>query len=889
MSMRLPFSRRPRLPFEREPQAEVNDELAFHLEQRVRDYVARGMSPDAARAAALERFGDLPGVQHECAELLEADRRATGRRDRLESLRQDVRYGVRAAMRAPLFTLAAITTLALGIGANAAVFGVVKSALLDALPYANADRLVRIYGRMLDGTMERSAVSVGTLNDLRARQRSFTQLAGFNGQVMDAVLGAADGPQVISRAWVEPELFATLGVPAAMGRTFRADDAQHDTVQSIIVSHAAWQRLFGGTPDIVGRSARINGITRTIVGVLPRRFVGPMGEADVFFPLNLRPWLADPIGLRRSHWIGVVGRLKPGVTPEQAARDVTRIGAELSKEYPVDNGPIGTWATPLRDALVGDTRTPLLVLLASAGLVLLITCANLAGALLSRTLTRRKEFAVRIALGAGHGRLVRQLLTESLLLAVTGGAAGLLLASLALGALRKLALTALPAYVNLSLDAGAVAVTAIVALITGLAFGLAPALAVGRTAPQATLRDETRGASEGRHTQRLRGALVAGQLALCGSLLVGAALLARTLWAVANAPLGVTPDHLLTAAVQVPGGRYDTSAVRVRMYEQVLERVKAVPGVRAAVITSAVPTRVMSKNGLTIEGRTWGGETTMPFIPYQTVSDEYFRTLGIALKRGRTFGPEDHERAPGSIVINETMARLYWPNGDAIGAHIRLGPDLAARWHTIVGIVGDVRAKADDPRPEPHAYASIRQNPWYPMMLAVRTTGDPLGYVRPVQQALWSVDRELPMHHAESLDALLADGLAQRRLPAVLMTGFGALALLLASVGVYAMFASMAAAREREFGVRVALGSTPRRIATLVLRQGALWMALGLAGGALGVMLVARLIRGLLYGVEPFDPVALGAAVLLLAACAVLAVLGPVRKATRVDPITVLR
>jgi putative ABC transport system permease protein len=344
-----------------------------------------------------------------------------------------------------------------------------------------------------------------------------------------------------------------------------------------------------------------------------------------------------------------------------------------------------------------------------------------------------------------------------------------------------------------------------------------------------------------------------------------------------------------TAAVQIPGGRYDTSAVRIRMYDQVLERVKAIPGVRTAVITSAVPTRVLSSNGLTIEGRDWTGENTMPFIPYQTVSDEYFRAMGIPLKRGRTFGAQDHADAPGAIVVNETMARKFWPTGDAIGAHIRLGPNLTSPWLTIVGVVADVRAKADDPRPEPHAYATIRQNPYYPMMLAVRTTGEPLNYVRPVQQALWSVDRNLPLHHAESLESLLADGMAPRRLPAVLMTAFGALALLLASVGVYAMFASMAAAREREFGVRVALGSTPRRIATLVLRQGALWMALGLAGGVLGVMLVARLLQNLLYGVEPFDPMALGAAVLLLLASALVALLGPVRRATRVDPITVLR
>ncbi|MDQ3950826.1 MAG: ABC transporter permease, partial [Gemmatimonadota bacterium] len=540
--MRNLFSRARRaLPFQPAPEAEVDDELAFHLEQRVRDYIARGMSPEAARAAALERFGDLHGVRSKCVQLLDEDRRATARRDWLDDLRQDLRFGVRSALRTPLFSLLAVVTLALGIGANAAVFGVVKSVLLDALPYADASRLVRVYGRLLDGSDERAPLSAGTVSDIAERQRSFVSVAAFAGLTRDAVYAGDDGPHVVKVAWAEPGLFRTLGVPAALGRTVGDDDAASDTAHTIMLTYATWQRLFAGDPGVVGRVVRINGIPRTVVGVLPRGFVGPVSDADFYFPLGLRAELRDPIRARRRQWLGLVGRLKPGVTVDAARRELTAIAADLTREYPQDNGSLGVAAMPVRNAMAGDTRTPLLVLMASAGLVLLITCANLAGALLSRTISRRKEFAVRVALGAGQGRLVRQLLTESTLLALVGGAAGLLLATLGLAVLRGLALPALPPYADLSLDRGAVLVTFVLALGTGFAFGVVPALSAGRANAHGTLREETRGASESRRSRRLRGALVAGQITLCVSLLAGAGLLARSLWALTATPLGFNP------------------------------------------------------------------------------------------------------------------------------------------------------------------------------------------------------------------------------------------------------------------------------------------------------------------------------------------------------------
>lgn len=616
-------------------------------------------------------------------------------------------------------------------------------------------------------------------------------------------------------------------------------------------------------------------------------------EPEFFPTLGLAPVLRDPIAARGSGWLGMVARLEPGVSPDAARRELEGIADALSKEYPRDDASFTINAMPVRDAMVGDTRTPLLVLMASAGLVLLITCANLAGALLSRTITRRKEFAVRVSLGARRGRIVRQLLTESTLLALAGAAVGLLLALAGLSVLRGLALSALPPYADLTLDRGAVLVTLLAALVTGLAFGLAPALTAGRSPPQGVLRESSRGASEGRRARQLRGVLVSAQIALSLSLLVGAGLLVRSLWAMANAPLGFDPGAVLTARVQLPKASYRTPAERSVFFRQLHERLAAIPGVRGVASVTQIPSPTMSANILAIEGRTLEGDGPT-FIPYMAVSDDYFALMAIRLRAGRTFGPGDGPAAPPAIVISETMARRYWPDGNAVGARVRISPHTAERWGVVVGVVGDVRVDPALPVPAPLAYATNRQDDlWNGRDFLLKTRGDPRGdplaLLPAARRALASLDPAVPLRNPRPLQAIVDERLAGRRLPVLLMTAFGALALVLASVGIYALFAAMAAAREREFGVRVALGSTRREIAALVLRQGGAWMALGLTGGAVGVVVVARLLRGLLWGVAPFDALALGAAVAVLLACAAVALLVPVRRATRVDPITTLR
>jgi putative ABC transport system permease protein len=874
--------------FGRAPRKEVDEELAFHLEERVRDYMRQGMDEESARAAALARFGDVERVGSDCARVLGEERRQHARRAWVADLCQDIRYGVRSALRAPLFSLLAVLTLALGIGANSAIFGVVKSVLVDALPYEHPDRLARVYAYWADGSFDRFTMSAGTVRDIQERQTSFEVLGATAGSPSESFFSVGPGAaDMVQTLWLEPAHLAALGVEPLLGRGFVAEDAR-DTAQVVLLSHAMWQQRFGGAADVLGRTVWVNELPRTVIGVMPQRFVPPLGGADVYMPLSLDPMLRDEVRARGTHWLWLHGRLRPGVTLAAAQSELASIGLDLARAHPRDNESIRISAEPLRDAMVGHARTPLLVLMASAGLVLLIACANLAGALLSRTISRRTEFAVRASIGAGRGRIVRQLLTESALLAVVGGAAGLGLALSGVGVLREVAGPVLPQHADLSIDGGAMALTFMLALVTGILFGVAPAFAAARSSPQGTLRSESRSLTERARSRRMRGALVAAQVALCLSLLAGAGLLARSLWAMASAPHGYDPDNVLTVRLPLPATRYVTSDERLDFFVGLSERLGGLPGVRAVAATSDLPGRVGNRDGFSIDGASWPAGFQTPFVLAKAVSDEYFETLRIPFRAGRTFNSGDHADAPRVAIISEAMARRYWPQGDALGSRIRTGPDPQSPLLEIVGIVGDVRNDLALTQPEPQVYYANRQYTWASALM-IRTERDPLALVEAVRREVGAFDAAVPMHDVVTLRAVIGQKLEDHRLPALLMTAFGALALLLAAVGVYAMFANLAAAREREFGVRMALGSSRIDIARLVLLQGAHWMALGLTAGAFGVIAVSRALRSLLFGVEPLDLVALGSAVIALLICAFVALLVPVRRATRVDPATVMR
>ncbi len=865
---------------------EIDEEIAFHVDERTEDLVARGIPRDTAREQALREFGDLDAAR---AEIGNIDRRRVRRTLRVNwwgDFAQDLRYGTRAALRAPLFSLLAVVTLALGIGANAAVFGVVKSVLLDPLPFAEQAQLVRISSQQ-DGT--EWGLSAGLVRDVDTFSNSFTETAAFQHSPMELIVGDADGVSMVKATWVEPGFFEVLGLGPMLGRAFNADDLVDGRAQQVILTYEGWQRLAGGRASVLGSDIMVNGFPRTVIGVLPREFVGPIGETELYFALNLAPVLESTVSARRSFFLGQIGRLRNGVGPDALRADLAAVDAAIAREYPDDIKGIELQGEPLRDAMVGDVKTPLIILLASAGLVLLIACANLAGALLSRVIARRKEFAVRAALGAGYGRLLRQLLTESSVLAVAGGAVGVVLAATLLAVARGFIAPALPHFAGLALDGGALGIILALTLATGLAIGVLPALALRRANPQQGISGESRGSSEGRGAGRLRGVLVAAQIALCLSLVVSAGLLARSLWSMATAPMGLDASGVTVAATPLPGARYETPESRVQFHQQIVEQLAALPGVTAVATANHVPRGDLSNNTFVIDGRPWPAGQAEPWAEWTAVSDGYFDLLRIPLLQGRGFDGRDILDGDPVTVINETMARRYWPNGDAIGARIRIGPDVNAPFHTIVGVVGDVRNDAASATAAPMTYGTVRQGDWGTPYVFVRAAGAIESLPLEIERAVAAVDPGVPTQRITALETLIGEGLADLRLPVMLMMAFGGLALLLASVGIYAMFATMAAAREREFGIRMALGADGSAIARLVLRQGGLWLGLGLVVGALGVFGAARILRDLLFGVAPFDPLTLGVTILLITLCAAAALLTPLRRVTRVDPAVTLR
>ncbi|HUG97659.1 MAG TPA: ABC transporter permease [Gammaproteobacteria bacterium] len=806
-------------------------------------------------------------------------------------LLHDLKFALRSAVRTPMFSLLAVITLALGIGANAALFAVVKPVLLDPLPYAEQDRLVRIFAHNQEAGEDRWGVSAGMVDDLKRVQRSFSETAAFFSFPQEVVVGGAERPLVGAALLVEPALFDTLGVEPLMGRLrFMPEELPPSGPPLyMVLTYDAWQRYTGGDPNIVGKQIPVFERPRTVVGVLPRGFVGPAGEAELYMPLNLSVYLVNPVNARRSYMFNILGRLAPDVELGSAQAELDAISAAIQREHPEDVRGVRFNPVPLRTALVGDSRLPLLILLASALLVLVIACANLAGAMLSRALTRRKEFAVRTALGASRGKLVRQLLMESTVLALAGGLLGIVMSVAALHLVRELARTAVPHFATLSLDAGVVAAVMGLTLVAGIAVGLLPAFMVAGANPQRAMVQATRGATESRRSGSLRGMLVAAQIALCLGLLVSAGLLTRSLWSMADMPVGVEAGSVVTARTTLPLVRYGEAEQRVLFQDELTERVRGLPGISEAATMVFLPQAVQSSNTFEIDGRPWPEGQPEPFVLWNAVSDDYFNTLRVPLLQGRTFDTREGLESPRVIVISDAMARRYWPAGDAIGARIRIGPDFGSpRWE-VIGVVGDVRNDPARLEAQPMTYMSHRQEAVAALYLAARTHGEPGAALSMIERELAAMDPALPFHEAAPLATTLAANLAPRRLPVILMMGFSGLALLLAAVGVYAMFATMAAARERELGIRVALGATRAAIARLVIGQGARWLGIGVVLGAVATVGAGYALRDLLFGVSSFDPVTLLAAAAVLVGAAVIALLAPVRKATSVDPMQVLR
>ena len=810
---------------------------------------------------------------------------------------QDLRLAARSLRRNPGFALVAVVTLALGIGANTAIFGVLNGVLLRPLPYATPDRLVKVWNHW-EGSPEGN-LSPPEFFDYRERLGSFSHLGAYT--TGPANLTGGDAPERLNAGFLSAGVFPTLGIAPLHGRVFVAEEDVPGVEPPVVLGHGLWVRRFGGDPSIVGRTITLGGNARTVVGVMPPEFRLPeelRGEetTDLFLPLGID---RTTVPNRGSHFLRGVARLRPGVSVEQAAAELAAVARQLVAEFPDDYSAemrFGAGAEPLAEHVLGDVRPLLLILLGAVGLVLLIASVNVASLMLIRADARQREMAVRTALGAGRGRIVRQLLVESGLLAMLGGAGGVLLAVWATEALVRLNPPGLPRPDAIGVDARVLGFALGVSLLTALIFGLVPALHASRAELGSTLRESARTATAGAARQRLRTLLVAGEVALAVVLLVGAGLLVRSFVALRQVDPGFRTEGVLTLRMSLPSSRYPAERVP-EFYREFLQRVSALPGVTAAGAVSNLPLASgLGDLNFEIEGRPVGADESSPRADWQTVTPGYFLAMGMQLLRGRGVLPSDDERAPGAVVINESLARQYWADEDPIGKRFELGAGAGPGWVTIVGVVRDLRHESltEPPRPEmyiPHAQFRGWDSgaPVRAMTLAIGNGANPVALAPAIREELRRMDPELPVADVRSMEEVRSESVALPRFVMLLLTLFSAVALVLAAIGVFGMMAYSVAQRTREIGIRIALGASAGEVARMVVRRG---MAISLAGVALGLVgavATSRLLSGMLFGVDATDPATFASIPLLLLATALLASYLPARRATRGDPVEALR
>jgi putative ABC transport system permease protein len=870
--------------------ADVDDELRLHLEMRAHEFELRGFAPDEAQRAARERFGDPERIAH----LLRAHdlrrQRHHERREMMSDLTQDLRYGFRGLRHAPAFTAAAVITLALGIGATTAIFSVVNAVILRPLPYPESDRLVMVWMDNRRTGLHEDIHSWPNFADLRAQNRSFAQLAAYGLGGFNITGGCAETecePQRVSAIFSTANLFSVLGVTPALGRPYAVEEEEPGRDAVIVISHGLWMRQFAGDPAAIGRTVRVNGRERTVIGVMPRGFAFPTPDTEVLVPLALPPERREA---RSSFSLWAIGRLAPGVPLERARTDMATIASRLEQQYPT-NRELGTYLVSLPEQVVGKSlRTTLWVMLGAVAAVLLIATANVANLMLARAAVREREVSVRLALGATPRRLVRQLLTESVLLAVLGAALGVLLAWGGLRLLIGLAPADIPRLDEVRVDVLVLGLGLALAVVTGMAFGLVPALNASRQNLSDSLREGGRGTA-GRHGNQMRRALVGAQVALVVVLLTGAGLLIRSFIELQRVDLGFHPDNLLTARVALPATRYQQPPQRLAFYDAVMQRLAALPGVTSVgAISDIFLDATPNSTSFAIEGREFTPEEAGIEVPIDVVSADYFRTMGIPLTRGRSFSAQDVEGSLPVVMINESMARRFWPDDDPLGKRITYGSGSSdAQWLTIIGVVGDMRRTGYDTPVRFETFLPLTQAPATRMTLVVRTAREPVAFVAPLRAEVRRVDPELPVYDLATMDELLSGMVAQRRFSMALLGTFAAIALVLGLIGVYGVTAFLVAQRTREVGLRIALGAQPGHLVRSVVAQGMVVAAGGLVAGLVGSLLLSRVMAGILYQVSPRDILTLASVTVLLTLATLLANYFPARRAARVDPLVALR
>jgi predicted permease len=859
------------VPVERE----VDSELAFHLEMRVREFLERGMTPDDARAAALTRFGDLGRITAACRDLGRRRNRDMRRAGWLTELRHDLRYALRGLRASPGFTAVALLTLAMGIGASTTIFSVANAVLLRPFPYHEPERIVRLYET--NPTTQTYSVSEPNYLDWRERVRGMSQLAAFTWRSA-SLIGDGD-PQQLDALAVTPSFFPLLGVRPALGRVFGDDEASTGSPARVVVlSYALWQTRFAGDPAITGRTINLGGASYQVIGVMAQDCVVP-GNPQLYQLLA-----PSPSAPRDDHLLTVIGRLAPHVTLAQAFDEMQSVARDLARRYPKTNDGWGANVVSLDEWLIGrELTTRVQVLLSAVGLLLLMGCVNVANLLLARATTRQREMSVRAALGAGRGRIIRQLLTEGLVLSAVGAAIGVAFTTLAVPVLRDVGQTAIPRLDELDIDWRVVSFGVAASLLTGILFGIAPALQASRADLNAVLRGGGRVAAAG----RLRSILIVTSVAMALVLLVGAGLVGRSFQRLMRVDYGFRAEGVFTTALTLPDERYPERTQRAAFYSEAVRRLSATPGVRAVGFTHIAP----FSGGNTSISYTAVGQLANPneFLSsdWRSVSPGYFPAIGVALEKGRLFAETDDLQAPRVIVISETMARRVWPGADPLGRQILLQGNPTP-W-TVVGIVGDIRDQLLQQEPEPMMYLSFQQVPWASMWLVVRTTGDPMALAPVVRREIHAIDPLLPLANQQPLSRLVSQVAAQPRFTALIFGLFASAALGLAVVGVYGLVAYGVTQRTREIGVRLALGATPSRIVAGVLRHG-----VGLAGFGIGIGLwaayaLSRFMQGILYDVAPTDAGTYLAVAALLASCAAAASILPARWAARLDLVRALR
>ena len=814
----------------------------------------------------------------------------------MHTLWQDIRYGMHTLLKSPGFTLVAVVALALGIGANTAIFSVVNAVLLRPLPYKNPERLVMMWQTNLRQGIGQDSVAAPNFLDWREQSQSFEHMAAYRGQSFNLTVG--DKPEQLPGAVVSASFFQVLGVKAALGRIPQTEVDQPGGNLVAVLSHGLWQRHFGADPNLIGKPLTLNGESFTAVGIMPPGFKYPLDDTEVWalskravpeLPITI-PGIDDPLTLRGATYLKVIARLKPGVSLTQAQAEMATVSHRL--EQYEDNEGVGVKIIPLQEQLVGDSRLGLLVLLGVVGFVLAVACANVANLLLARAAVRQKEIAIRHALGASRWRLARQLLTESVLLSVIGGVLGLVLAWWGIDLLMASIPEEIPRVKEVSLDPYVLGFTFAVSVLTGVLFGLAPALGASKPDLNSVLKEGGRTSTESIRRNRVRSLLVVSEVALALVLLVGAGLMMQSFLRLSEVNPGFNPENLVTAGLWLPQFKYPEDAQQVAFYTELLERVAQLPGVSSSAAISVLPlTGSNVSTSPRVEGRPEPDEGERSEVQLRSVSPGYFRTMGIPLLQGRDFSTRDDEDAPGVVVISEAGARRLFGSKDAaMGERLDYVGDMEIpSWSEIVGVVGDVHESGLDQEATAEVYAPYRQLPSAFMSVVTRSALDPTNLTNAIRREVQAIDKDQPILEARTMNERIAESIAARRFSMQLFAVFAGIALMLAVVGIYGVMSYTVARRTHEIGIRMALGAGRGDVLRMVVGQGMILAAVGISIGVIAAFALTRVISSMLYGVSATDPVTFIGVALLLTVVALVACYIPARRATKVDPMVALR